>query len=53
MTNHALTTEAIGSGIGVRGAEVIADTNGALERPARSGELFAPLSNVRSLGGIA
>ena len=53
MTNHALATEATGSGGGTATSKVIADSNGDPKRLAYSGELFAHLSDVRSLRGIA
>ena len=53
MTNHALATEATGSGGGTATSKVIADSNGDPERLAYTGELFAQLSDVRSLRGIA
>lgn len=48
MTNHALTTDAVGSGGGAGGAEVIADGNGDRERLARAG-----LSRVVEPGDLA
>ena len=48
MTNHALTTDATGSGGGVGGSEVIADGNGDRERLARAG-----LSRVVEPGDLA
>jgi DNA processing protein len=48
MTNYALTTDAVGSGGGAGGAEVIADGNGDRERLARAG-----LSRVVEPGDLA
>jgi hypothetical protein len=54
MTNHAGTTDPIGSGGGgVDGSEVTADGHGDRERLARAGGPLAPLSDVRSLRGVA
>ncbi|WP_238160769.1 hypothetical protein [Kribbella pratensis] len=48
MTNHAPTADAIGSGGGAGGSEVIADGNGDRERLARAG-----LSRVVEPGDLA
>ena len=53
MTNHALSADAIGPGGAADGSQVIADGNGDRERVARAGEQLAPLSDVRSVRGIA
>ncbi|TDW54868.1 hypothetical protein [Kribbella pratensis] len=53
MTNHALTPDATDSGGGAVGAKMTAESNGDPERLAHARELFAHLSDVRSLRGIA
>ena len=53
MTKHAVTTDATGSAGGAGGAKMTAESNGDPECLAHARELFAQLSDVRSLRGIA
>jgi hypothetical protein len=53
MTNVPLTTAATGSGGGTASSKMTAESNGDPERLAHARELFAHMSDVRSLRGIA